>query len=634
MGNTYKDDSIESLSALEHVRLRPGMYAGDTSDATQLAIEILGNAIDEYNIGHGNIIYIDLLDDGGVVITDEGQGFPINVIREDGETVLQASFDVINTSGKYRDDGVYEGTAIGLNGIGAKLTNFLSHKLVVKSSNNKGDYEEIAFIEGVFSGRNVGKDISLPSGTTVSFQPSEEFFDNPKVNENKLRKFCNDITCLCPGLTIMFNGEEIKHEKGIIDLLSSTLGKDLEIINSPLIIQEIKGKQKLDLALTYGSKSSSNFVVYVNCGLTQAGPHITGIKSCITRILNKWAKEQGLLKEKDKNLEGSALQEGLVFVCNITAENVAYDAQVKTTITKIDTSFITSSLGKQLEIWLDNNPANGRIIIERALVARKATEAAKKAREAVKAKASAVPTKPKKTIDLPSKLADCFSSSRKECELYVVEGDSAGGNLKQVRNNEFQAVFPLRGKMLNTQKATIDKILKNAEIVNLIKAFGLSISTDGKKVVYNKNNIRYGKIIIMSDADVDGAHIKNLFYTFIWNFAPDLILDGFVYAGVPPLYRLKNNKEIIYLKDDNALEDFKKTGKLSSYQLSRNKGLGEMSPEETEETLVNPETRIIEQITVEDMGAADKLFDTLMGSSADKRKKYIEENSERAEVYV
>ena len=634
MGNTYKDDSIESLSALEHVRLRPGMYAGDTSDATQLAIEILGNAIDEYNIGHGNIIYIDLLDDGGVVITDEGQGFPINVIREDGETVLQASFDVINTSGKYRDDGVYEGTAIGLNGIGAKLTNFLSHKLVVKSSNNKGDYEEIAFIEGVFSGRNVGKDISLPSGTTVSFQPSEEFFDNPKVNENKLRKFCNDITCLCPGLTIMFNGEEIKHEKGIIDLLSSTLGKDLEIINSPLIIQEIKGKQKLDLALTYGSKSSSNFVVYVNCGLTQAGPHITGIKSCITRILNKWAKEQGLLKEKDKNLEGSALQEGLVFVCNITAENVAYDAQVKTTITKIDTSFITSSLGKQLEIWLDNNPANGRIIIERALVARKATEAAKKAREAVKAKASAVPTKPKKTIDLPSKLADCFSSNRKECELYVVEGDSAGGNLKQVRNNEFQAVFPLRGKMLNTQKATIDKILKNAEIVNLIKAFGLSISTDGKKVVYNKNNIRYGKIIIMSDADVDGAHIKNLFYTFIWNFAPDLILDGFVYAGVPPLYRLKNNKEVIYLKDDNALEDFKKTGKLSSYQLSRNKGLGEMSPEETEETLVNPETRIIEQITVEDIGVADKLFDTLMGSSADKRKKYIEENSEEASIVI
>ena len=634
MGNTYKDDSIESLSALEHVRLRPGMYAGDTSDATQLAIEILGNAIDEYNIGHGNMIIIDLFDDNKVVITDQGQGFPINVLREDGETVLQASFDVINTSGKYRDDGVYEGTAIGLNGIGAKLTNFLSHTLQVVSFNNKGEYEEIVFKEGVFQGRKTGKVDAHDSGTTVCFQPSEEFFDVPKVNENKLRKFCNDITCLCPNLTILFNGEEIKHENGIIDLLSSTLGKDLEIINSPLIIQEVKGKQKLDLALTYGSKSSSNFVVYVNCGLTHAGPHITGIKSCITRILNKWAREQGLLKEKDKNLEGTALQEGLVLVCNITAEGVAYDAQVKTTITKIDTSFISSTLGTQLELWLDNNVADGRNIIEKALVARKAAEAAKKARAAVKAKAGAVPVKPKKTIDLPSKLADCFSTDRTKCELYVVEGDSAGGNLKQVRNNEFQAVFPLRGKMLNTQKATIDKILKNAEIVNLIKAFGLSISADGKRVVYKKENIRYGKIIIMSDADVDGAHIKNLFYTFIWNFAPDLIIDGFIYAGVPPLYRLKNNKEVIYLKDDNALEEFKKGGKLSSYQLSRNKGLGEMSPEETEEALVNPETRIIEQIKVDDLGEADRLFDTLMGSSADKRKKYIEENSERAEVYV
>ena len=633
MGNTYKDDSIESLSALEHVRLRPGMYAGDTSDATQLAIEILGNAIDEYNIGHGNTIHISLSESGAVTISDEGQGFPINVLREDGETVLQASFDVINTSGKYRDDGVYEGTAIGLNGIGAKLTNFLSHTLTVCSYNSKGEYEEIIFIEGVFKERKTGVDKDIPSGTTVTFRPSAEFFTTPKVNEKKLKDFCEDITCLCPGLVIIFNNEEIKHN-GIGELLSRKLGNEESLLSDFLLFQEKQGKQKIAAAATYCGRASSNITAYVNCGLTMAGPHITGIKSCITRTLNKWAKEQGLLKEKEKNLEGSALQEGLVFVCNITAENVAYDAQVKTTVTKIDTSFITSSLGKQLEIWLDNNPADGRIIIERALVARKATEAAKKAREAVKAKASAVPTKPKKTIDLPSKLADCFSSNRKECELYVVEGDSAGGNLKQVRNNEFQAVFPLRGKMLNTQKATIDKILKNAEIVNLIKAFGLSISTDGKKVVYNKNNIRYGKIIIMSDADVDGAHIKNLFYTFIWNFAPDLILDGFVYAGVPPLYRLKNNKEVIYLKDDSALEDFKKTGKLSSYQLSRNKGLGEMSPEETEETLVNPETRIIEQITVEDMGAADKLFDTLMGSSADKRKKYIEENSERAEVYV
>lgn len=442
--NFYKEDSIESLDAREHVRLRPGMYAGDTSDATQLAIEILGNAIDEYNIGHGNKITIDLIGNT-VKISDEGQGFPINVLREDGETILQASFDVINTSGKYRDDGVYEGTAIGLNGIGSKLTNFLSHSLIVTSWNSKGEFETVEFKEGIFQNRNTGKE-SHSSGTLVSFIPSEEFFGSPKVNENKLRNFCEDITCLCPGLTIIFNGDTISND-GINDLLVRSLGKDMEVINSHLIIQQQVGKQKLDLAMTYGTKSSSNIVAYVNCGLTSAGPHITGIKSCLTRAMNKWAKEQGILKEKEKNLEGSALQEGLVLVCNITAENVAYDAQVKSNITKIDTSFISSILGEQLEIWLDNNIEDGKTIIEKALIARRAAEAAKKARAAVRAKGKTIATKAKKTIDLPSKLADCYSKDRAACEIYVVEGDSAGGNLKQVRNNEFQAVFPLRGRL-------------------------------------------------------------------------------------------------------------------------------------------------------------------------------------------
>ena len=630
--NLYNDDSIESLSPLEHVRLRSGMYAGDTTDATQLAIEILGNAIDEYNIGHGDIIKINF-NGNKVLILDEGQGFPINVKRDDGETILQASFDVINTSGKFKDDGVYEGLSVGLNGIGSKLTNFLSHELQVISWNSKGEYEKVIFKEGVFQSRETGQE-QHKSGTFVSFIPSEQFFTTPKVNETKLRNFCEDITCLCPGLTIVFNGEYIKHDDGIKDLLSRSLGSSIPLLNNSFIMFNQVGKQKIDLALTYCGKASSSIIAYVNCGLTTAGPHITGIKSCLTRTLNKWAKEQGLLGAKDKNLEGNALQEGLVLVCNITAENVAYDAQVKSNVTKIDTAFISSSLGEFFEIWLDNNPGDGQLIIEKALVARKAAEAAKKARAAVKAKANSIPTKAKKAIDLPSKLADCFSTDRRSCEIYVVEGDSAGGNLKQVRNNEFQAVFPLRGKMLNTQKASLEKILKNAEIVNLIKAFGLQISSDGKRVIYNNDNIRYGKIIIMSDADVDGAHIKNLFYTFIWNFIPDLIIDGFVYAGVPPLYRLKNNKEVIYLKDDEALEKFKKTGKLKNYQLSRNKGLGEMSPEETEEALVDPRTRIIEQIIVEDIGKADNLFETLMGTSADKRKKYIEENSEKAIIYV
>ena len=631
MNNLYTEDSIESLSPLEHVRLRPGVYAGDTSDATQLAIEILANAIDEHNIGHGNKIIVNVNDNNTIQIEDNGQGFPINVIREDGETVLQAAFDVMNTSGKFHDDGVYEGISVGLNGMGAKLTNFLSHWLEVISHKETGEFEHLWFKEGVFEKREIGNGFNW-SGTTVTFKPSEEFFDYPGVNIDKLRDFCDDITCLCPNLTIVFNQNAIQHENGISDFLKKKTENSVEIINTPLIIQKKEKKQKLDLALTYTSKSNTNIITYVNCGNTTQGPHITSIKSTITRVMNKWAKEQGILKEKEKNLDGNSLQEGLVLVCNITAENVAYNAQVKTTVTKIDTSFISSTLGQQLEIWLDNNPIDGRNIIEKALLARRAAEAAKKARAAVKDKVKQEPKK--KTLNLPSKLADCYSQERSKCEIYITEGDSAGGNLKQVRDNEYQAVLPVRGKILNTQKASLEKIMKNAEIVDMINAFGLKVSNDGKRLVYNKADVRYGKIIIMSDADVDGAHIKNLFYTFIWNFAPELIQDGFVYAGVPPLFRLKNNKEIIYIKDDEALAEFKETHNISQYQVSRLKGLGEMSPEETEEALVNPETRIIKQITIEDFGKADMLFEQLMGKDAEKRKTYIRDNSEKAEVYV
>lgn len=511
MNNLYKEDSIESLSPREHVRLRPGMYAGDTSDATQLAIEILGNAIDEYNIGHGNKITI-IVNSQIVSIMDEGQGFPINVMREDGETVLQASFDVINTSGKYRDDGVYEGTAIGLNGIGSKLTNFLSHNLFVSSWNANGEYESIYFEEGIFKKRETGKE-KHSSGTLVSFVPSEEFFDTPQVNEKKLRDFCEDITCLCPGLIIIFNGVEIKHENGIRDLLQKHLGKEIEIINNPLIIQEKKDKQAISLAMSYTTRGSSSIVPYVNCGITSAGPHITSIKSTITRILNKWAKEQGILKEKDKNLDGASLQEGMVLVANITAEGVSYDAQVKSTITKIDTSFISSTLGEQLEIWLDNNVEDGKNIIEKALVARKAAEAAKKARERVKAK-GVTPVK-KKMMDMPSKLADCYEKDRSLCELYLTEGDSASGGCKTIRDSATQAILGLRGKVLNTMTSTPESWHKNQEIMNIVQALGFSWSSDGKSVIYDESKLRYNKFVIAADRDPDGSHIQSLILAMV-----------------------------------------------------------------------------------------------------------------------
>ena len=625
MDNLYKDDSIESLSPREHVRLRPGMYAGDTSDATQLAIEILGNAIDEYNIGHGNKITI-IVNSQIVSIADEGQGFPINVVREDGETVLQASFDVINTSGKYRDDGVYEGTAIGLNGIGSKLTNFLSHNLFVSSWNAQGEYESIYFEEGIFKKRETGKE-KHPSGTLVSFVPSEEFFDTPQVNQKKLLDFCEDITCLCPGLTIEFNGTQIVHKNGIQDLLKKHLGKEIEIINNPLIIQEKKDKQAISLAMSYTTRGSSSIVPYVNCGITSAGPHITSIKSTITRILNKWAKEQNILKAKDKNLDGASLQEGMVLVANITAEGVSYDAQVKSTITKIDTSFISSTLGEQLEIWLDNNVEDGKNIIEKALVARKAAEAAKKARERVKAKAT-TPVKAK-AIQLPTTLTDCWSKDRSKCELFVCEGKSAAAGLIAGRDSETQAIYGVRGKMLSVLKTAASNIYKNQEINNLVQALGLNVDEKTCKLTYDEEKLRYGKIIAAADADPDGHHIENLLFNILWYMCPELITEGHVYSAVPPLYRITTKKnEYIYLNNDEDLAEFKKTTKETGYIIGRNKGLGEQDSEELSVSLLDPATRNVYQLYVDDYAKTDKMFEDLYGKRVEARVRYIQEHGE------
>ena len=629
MDNLYKEDSIESLSPREHVRLRPGMYAGDTSDATQLAIEILGNAIDEYNIGHGNKIII-IVNNQIVSIADEGQGFPINVMRDDGETVLQASFDVINTSGKYRDDGVYEGTAIGLNGIGSKLTNFLSHNLFVSSWNAKGEYESIYFEEGIFKKREIGKE-NHPSGTLVSFTPSEEFFDIPQINQKKLLNFCEDITCLCPGLIIIFNGQEIKHENGIQDLLTKHLGKDIEIINNPLIIQKKKDKQAISLAMSYTTRGTSNIVPYVNCGITSAGPHITSIKSTITRILNKWAKEQGILKSTDKNLDGASLQEGMVLVANITAEGVSYDAQVKSTITKIDTSFISSVIGEQLEIWLDNNIEDGKNIIEKALIARKAAEAAKKARERVKAKAT-TPTKAK-AIQLPTTLTDCWSKDRSKCELFVCEGKSAAAGLVAGRDSETQAIYGVRGKMLSVLKTAASNIYKNQEINNLVQALGLDVDEKTCKLVYDEKKLRYGKIIAAADADFDGFAIENLLFNILWYMCPELITNGHVYSAVPPLFRVTTKKnEYIYLRDAEALAAYQKEHGSQVQSIGRLKGLGEQDSDELSYCLLDPETRNVLQLKVEDYGKTDKMFQDLYGKRVEPRVQFLAQHLEEARV--
>ena len=637
--NLYNKDSIESLSPLEFTRLRPQVYAGDCTYSTQLLVEIVSNAVDEFRLGHGNRIEVDINwsgdnNDYGITVEDYGQGFLVNEKREDGTTVLEAAFSVLNTSGKYREDGTYEGTSLGSFGIGSKITTFLSHRLHV-TTDRDGKEEQITFEEGVFKNRHILK-AQKESGTTVSWKPSEEFFTHVEVEIPKVKSLFKTIACLCPGLTIDMeyqtepNGKHYNEvfysEHGLHDLVDDAV-KDNEIIKNRFNMQFTEGKYKMDMVLTYTSNYSSTIVPYVNTGLTDSGPHITQLKTLITREFNKFFRDKKWLKDKDENLTGDDIQEGMYIVFNMTAPNVGYDAQVKSRVTKIETAIFTQALAENLRVWLETNEKEIKAIADKAINAKKAREAAKKAREA----ARGVNKKKEKALKFDSKLADCYSKDRSKCEIYVTEGDSASGNLKMARNNEYQAVMPVRGKILNTQKASLDKIRKNAEIMTMIDAFGLKVDPKTMKLTYDEDDLRYDKIIIMSDADVDGSHIKNLFYTFIWNFCPQLIMDGHIYAGVPPLYKITEGKDkYIYLKNDEALEEYRSNHKGKKYIVGRMKGLGEMNVEETEETLTDPDNRIIKQVSVSDIKKADMLFDQLMGTGVIARKEYIKRHSEEA----
>lgn len=640
--NLYDEKSIESLSPLEFTRLRPGVYAGDTTYSTQLLVEIVSNAVDEFRLGHGNKILVRVTDDT-MYVRDYGQGFIPNSYREDGKTILEAAFSVLNTSGKYREDGTYEGTSLGSFGIGSKITTFLSHWLKVTTWRD-GKGEAITFKEGVFEERKeLDSSIYIngdfpKNGTEVLWMPSEEFFTNVSVEINKIKSLFKTISCLCPGLEIIleqgkdnssmesgvewYSKEVFYSANGLNDLVDDAV-KGKEIISNRFDMKYTEGKNKMDLILTYTSNYSSTIVPYVNTGLTESGPHITQLKTTLTKEFNKFFREKKWLKDKDENLTGDDIQEGMYIVFNITAPNVSYDAQVKSRITKIDVKPFIQAVAENLHVWFAANEKEIKQIADKALAARKAREAAKKARDNAREKNK----KKEKALKFDSKLADCYSKDRRKCEIYITEGDSASGNLKTARDNEFQAVMPVRGKILNTQKATLDKIQKNAEIMTMIDAFGLTIDVKNMKVTYKPEDLRYGKIIIMSDADVDGAHIKNLFYTFLWNFCPELIMDGYVYAGVPPLYKVTMAGKYYYLKNDAALEEFRAQNAGKKYQVNRMKGLGEMDVEETEKTLTDPNERIIKQITVEDVKAADILFEQLMGTGVTARKQYIKEHS-------
>ena len=493
----YQEDSIQSLSPLEFTRLRPGVYVGSTEYSTQLLIEIVSNAVDEYKAGHGNTIKVDILEDNTIVVEDNGQGFITNLMREDGKTVLEAAFSVLNTSGKYSEDGVYEGTALGLNGIGSKLANYLSHWLEVISWRD-GKYEHVWFKEGVFEKRDTGKwdNDSNPSGTLVQWKPSEEFFTNVEVEMSVIERLFNVIVCLCPGLSIILNGKTYYSKNGLSDLVDAAVG-DKEMIDNRFCLNHSNGRHKIDLIMTYTSNYSMTLVPYVNTGLTDAGPHIAQIKGLITRLFKAFLREKGWLKEKDENLSAEDIQEGMYLVFSITSPGVSYDAQTKSRVVKLDMTPFTTPFIEAFKLWCNNNSKEIKNIADKALNARKAREAAKKARDLVRDKGTPKGLKAKMSIS--NKFIDCVNKNPKERNLLLVEGLSAGSSAVEARNVKTDCIYMLRGKIISPLKTAIDKILANQEMSDIIKVIGAGFGKD-----FDVSKCQFNKIVITSDQDSDG----------------------------------------------------------------------------------------------------------------------------------
>lgn len=621
--NLYNEKSIESLSPLEFTRLRPGVYCGDTSHSTQLLIEIVSNAVDEFRLGHGNKIEVSINKDGAIKVRDYGQGFLVNTIREDGKTILEAAFSVLNTSGKYREDGTYEGTSLGSFGIGSKITTYLSHWLDVFTYRD-GQSEFIHFEEGEFKSREVKKS-DLASGTCVEWLPSEEFFTDINVDINEIKKLFNVIVCLCPGLTITLelggtgNALEFFSKNGLHDLVDqATNGK--EILKNRLTTNFVDGKNKLDLVLTYTTDYSSTIVPYVNTGLTQNGPHITQIKTLITREMNKFFRDKGWLKDKDENLSGEDCQEGMYLVFNITAPNVAYDAQVKTRVTKLDMKPFTQAIAEELQYWMMANEKEVKQIADKALNARKAREAARKARDSARGLRQKKETGLRAKASSGSKFIDCSNHNSKECNLIIVEGVSAASAVIEARDPKTDAIYLLRGKISSPLKTDLSKLMTSTEVVDLSKHIGAGFGND-----FDASKIAYDKVIIATDADSDGEHIELELITLFFTYMRPLITSGKLYRAVTPLYIIRDGKKESYCWTEDEYQEWRKLGKKGD--VTRAKGLGELNAEDLKAVCF--ENQRYKRITVSDAEKAEELLNILMGSSAEARKQYIYDNADK-----
>ncbi len=627
----YGAESIQVLSGIEHVRKRPAMYIGDVGvrGLHHLVYEIVDNSVDEALAGYNDYIYVGINADGSVTVSDRGRGIPTAVKKDTGKSALELVMTVIGAGGKF-DKSVYKVSG-GLHGVGASVVNALSEwcEVTVKRE-GKVFYQK--YHRGVPEApvREIGKTKEKDTGTKTTFMPDPQIFKNREFRYETLADRLRELAYLNRNLHIVIEDlreqpirrDEFHFKGGIVEFVSFVDANRLSLMKKPIYIEGERDGTVVEIAFQYNDSYQENTLSYVNnINTVEGGTHLTGFRKALTRTMNQYAAKNDLLKSaKNIQLTGDDYREGLTAIVSVKVPEPQFEGQTKTKLGNSETQTIVETIvNEKLSEFIEQNPGVAKIIIEKALNAAQAREAARKAKEM---------TRRKNALDgagLPGKLADCSISDPELCELYIVEGDSAGGSAKQGRDRRFQAILPLKGKILNVEKARLNKMLENEEIRTIIMALGTGIGDDE----FNADKLRYGKIILMTDADVDGSHIRTLLLTFLYRYMRGLIESGRVFIAQPPLYLIKSGKESVYAWDDEerdaAIKRFEEKGKEVTVQ--RYKGLGEMNPEQLWETTMNPENRTLLQVGIESAMEADKIFSTLMGDAVEPRREFIEANA-------
>ncbi|MGI6777176.1 MAG: DNA topoisomerase (ATP-hydrolyzing) subunit B [Acetivibrionales bacterium] len=625
--NVYDENQIQVLEGLEAVRKRPGMYIGSTSSRGlhHLVYEIVANSVDEALAGRCSEIEIRVRPDNSVVVVDDGSGIPVGKHPKLGIPTVEVVHTILHAGGKF-GGGAYSVSG-GLHGVGASVVNALSEYLEVEVSRDGNIYRQ-RYERGktVSKLEVIGK--TDKTGTKTTFRPDPEIFEDVEFDFDMMLKRYREMAFLNRGIRIILideRGEEtivkkLHYEGGVVSF-AEYINRNKQVLHSPPIyIEGERDTSTVEIAMQYNDSYIENIYSYANnIATTEGGTHMTGFKTAITKVINDYARKYNFLKENEKNLMGEDVREGLTAIISVKLLEPQFEGQTKTKLGNSDIrGLVENVLTEKLTYFLEENPSVAKIILEKSLNASRAREAARKARELTRRKTALEST------SLPGKLADCTEKDPSLCEIYIVEGDSAGGSAKQGRDRKFQAILPLWGKMLNVEKARIDKVYDNEKLMPVITALGAGIGED-----FDITKLRYNKVIIMADADVDGAHIRTLLLTFFYRYMKPLVENGNIYIAQPPLYKLSKGKQEFYAYNDNEVEKIinENKWKKNEYSLQRFKGLGEMNPEQLWETTMDPERRTILKVELEDAVAADEIFTTLMGDKVEPRKEFIQEHA-------